>query len=174
MKSKLFKSIKFAIILLLSISLGSCTVLKTHSTKTAAITNSEIIQKPVIVELDVKNVKVTGTAQSISSNELLEETKNNAINDALKNANADVLVEPKFDIETARGRRTVTVTGFPATYKNFQSYTDKDTTLLKFKSYCLADVSKTTTTTPKQKGGSGAVWGVILGVGLVVLGLSSL
>jgi hypothetical protein len=172
MNFKLIKISRLSFFVLISFSLGSCAVLKTHSTKTAEITNTEIIQKPVIVDLDVKDVKVVGNAES-SSSVLIEETKNNAVNDALKNANADVLIEPKFDIVTARGKRTVTVTGFPAMYKNFHSFTDKDTTVLKASTIVKVYHSNTTTTT-KKKGGVGTVLGAVIGIGLVAIGLSSL
>jgi hypothetical protein len=78
----------------------------------------------------VKDIKVTGTATSTSGEPLIV-TKNNAVYDALKNAKADVLVEPLFDTESSNGKTTVTVRGFPATYKNFRPITDGDIELLK-------------------------------------------
>src|SRR6185295_4278834 len=64
------------------------------------------------------------TAQSI------DVLKSAAVADALESANGDVLVEPKYHIETSGGRTSVTVTGFRANYKNFRPITEQDLPLL--------------------------------------------
>ena len=48
--------------------------------------------------------------------------KATAVAEALKaNGNADILVNPQFDMKIRRGSiREITVTGYPATYKNFR------------------------------------------------------
>jgi hypothetical protein len=113
---------------LIALIFTSCAMQKFHTSKTMDIYGAGVIQKPVIVDLDVKETKVTGTASDISG--LLENIKSLAVNDALKTSNADVLVEPKFEIQTSGGRTTVTVTGWPATYKNFRAIKEEDVKLL--------------------------------------------
>ena len=49
---------------------------------------------------------------------------------AIKTANADVLIAPVYEIETKGNKTTVTVTGFAATYKNFRNATVADSTLV--------------------------------------------
>lgn len=46
--------------------------------------------------------------------------------------NADVLLEPQFHFEkTQYGQRSLTVSGYPATYKNFRKATDADLNAIK-------------------------------------------
>jgi hypothetical protein len=60
----------------------------------------------------------------------IESLKVLAMNDAIKTAGADILVEPTFEIVSENNKTTVTVTGFPATYTNFRSITNDDVPLL--------------------------------------------
>ncbi len=123
MKTKL---ILFAIATML---FSSCGVFKTYTVKTSDIYGSGVIQKPVIVDLEVSDFKVTGKATATGKS--LEEIKKLAVYDAIKTANADVLVEPQFNTETKSGTTTATVTGYPAIYKNFRPITLDDVDLLK-------------------------------------------
>ena len=107
----------------------SCGTTKASTTKSMDIYGSGVIQKPVVVDLNVSQTRVNGYAKEGSS-ESLETIKQKAINDALKKANADVLIEPKFDIETKNGSTTAVVSGWPATYNNFRSITAEDIPLL--------------------------------------------
>jgi hypothetical protein len=66
----------------------------------------------------------------MSSTTPVEIVKKNAVADALKNAKADVLIEPKFEIEKKSSTITASVTGFPAFYKNFRPITQDDVKLL--------------------------------------------
>lgn len=119
-------------ILFLSILTSSCSSTKstTNTAKTLSIYGSGVIQKPVIVELDVKQVKVTATVNGkLGSN--IDALKAEAVSVAIKNAGADVLVEPSYTIVSNRGTSTVTVNGFPATYKNFRDITAEDVPLVK-------------------------------------------
>lgn len=88
-----------------------------------------MINKPVLVDLDVKEKKATGIANA-KKRIPLEIIKQNAIANALKNENADALVEPIFETEVYRRNITVTVTGWPAIYKNFRSIQAEDVPLL--------------------------------------------
>lgn len=118
-----------AVVLLLS--LASCSTVKstTNTAKTLNIYGSGVIQKPVIVELDIKETKVTATTiGKLGSN--IAVLKAEAVSLAIKNANCDVLVEPSYTIVTQKNI-SVTVTGFPATYKNFRDIKAEDIPLIK-------------------------------------------
>jgi len=97
--------------------------------KTMDIYGSGVIHKPVVVDLTVKDIKVTGTATS-KSGLTVEQVKNMAVADALKKAVADVLIEPKFETESYAGKITATVTGFPGYYSNFRPIKAEDIPLL--------------------------------------------
>ena len=121
---------KILLIAMATLALTSCTVIKTYTTKTHEIYGSGVIQKPVIVDLDVSENKVSGTA-TVTAAKSLEVVKNLAVSDALKKAGADVLVEPQFETETRSGMTTATVTGFPGVYRNFRVIQLDDVELLK-------------------------------------------
>jgi len=125
----------------------SCSVSKTTTTKTMDIYGAGVIQNPVIVDLDVKEVKVVGVAKASSPTDALEDVKQDAIIDALKKADADVLVEPSFVTISYGGKKEVTVTGFPAKYKNFRSLKVEDLQLIQLSISQKANVTET----PKGK-----------------------
>ena len=50
-----------------------------------------------------------------------------AVTDALKKSNSDVLVEPRYEINTSFKQTTVGVSGYPATYKDFRPMVLQDT-----------------------------------------------
>ncbi len=158
---------------MLIFSFSSCTVLRTHTTKTSDIYGLGVIQKPLVVDLDVKDKRVSGTASTSFKGEKIETIKNNAIYDALQNSKADVLVEPRFDTETSGDRTTVTVTGYPANYKNFRPATINDTTYLKL------GISRTAKSYEpaidlKKKGVGAAVGATVGSVLLVIILLGAL
>lgn len=107
----------------------SCTTTRTTTSKRMDIYGSGVVQLPVVAELVVKETKVSGSART-ASGQSVETVRNNAIANALKSANADVLIEPIFEVETNRGGTTVTVTGFPGNYVNFRDATPDDVPLL--------------------------------------------
>ncbi len=119
------KNASYLSIFAITLMISSC---KTTSNTTVAadIKGPTVIQKPVVVDLDVKEVRVTGTAtarRSISENEV----KQMAVADALDKAKADVLIEARYEITTSFRGTTVTVNGFPAVYKNFRPMELQDT-----------------------------------------------
>ena len=139
------------LIVVLAITIASCSSMKstTNTAKTLSIYGSGVIQKPVIVELDVKQTKVTATVNGkLGSN--IEALKGEAVSVAVKNAAADVLVEPTYTIVTNRGTSTVTVTGFPATYKNFRDIKIEDVPLIKAGILQTARVAEPTTIWQKK------------------------
>jgi hypothetical protein len=140
---------------------SSCAITRTETAKTLDIYGS-VMHKPVIADLNVQENKVTGTA-IFEAGSSLESAKNAAVADALKKANADVMIEPKFETETARGRTTVKVTGWAGTYKNFRTITKEDLPLLENGTSHKAKVYESVAQ-EKNKSGLGIIW-ALLGIG---------
>lgn len=140
------KVLSGALVVIISISITSCSSMKstTNTAKTLNIYGSGVIQNPVIVDLDVKQTKVSAiTTGKLGSN--IEALKAEAVSIAVKNAAADVLVEPTYTIVSNRGTSRVTVTGFPATYKNFRDIKLEDVPLIKAGILQPAKVAEPTT-----------------------------
>lgn len=110
---------------------ASCSISKTVSSAYTLLPNTNI----TIADLDIQENKVTGEyrfdiqldrEKTVDKQELL----NNAIYNALRPLKADVLVAAQYQIESSsRGNRmfyNVTVTGYPAYYRNFRSSDVKD------------------------------------------------
>jgi len=160
------------IVLVLSIFASSCgvSVMKTTTSKTLDIHGAGVVQNPVLVDLEVKETKVTGTAEGWNSS--LEALKQNAIADAIAKTEADVLVDPKYQTETSNERITVTVTGFPATYKNFRPMKEEDIKLLEAGITQKAVVHESTKVV--KTGNNKKKTGVVVFVGILGLVLASL
>ena len=150
----------------LLISLSSCQVIKTRTAKAIDIQNNGIIQKPTIADLEVKSPKVTGTASSIGK-QTIETVKNNAVSDATKKANCDLLVEPIYETETTAGVTKVTVIGYPATYKNFRPIVEEDIKLIQIGSSKKVNTSENTPIKNKSK--IGIIIAAVLSSALVLL-----
>lgn len=162
--------IKLLLFISTLITLTSCsTTSRVNTSKTMDIYGAGVIHKPVIVDLDVKDTKVTGTATA----NMDEDVKNLAVANALKESKADVLVEPKFEIEAKNGKRTATVIGYPATYKNFRPIKPEDAALLNTGIIQKANVYEPVQDKTKRKGRAGAAILTTLGlIGLTItLGL---
>ncbi len=103
---------------------------KIKTVKTLGITYTGIVQQPLLVDLEVKETKVTGMSSGKYNGNIasfaIDNTKNAAVEEALKNAgDADVLVEPKFDININGTIITVVVKGYPAFHRNFRPATQE-------------------------------------------------
>ncbi len=120
------------------------------------------MQVPVLVDLDVSEVKVTGTATGMRSK--LDRVKNMALSEALRSSQADVIVDPVYVSEVVGNKVTVTVTGYPAVYKNFRAATEGDVPLLETGVLKEATVSKVVTE-PEKKGQVGLIVAGIIVVG---------
>lgn len=125
---------KLSIITLVGLAFGvtSCSTVKLNTAKTMDATGS-LLQIPVVAELDVASKKETLIENNIDKDQKLEVLKNNAVAELLKRSDADVLIEPRFEVEYkgCRKIKSLMVTGFPAKYKNFRSFVPADTTALK-------------------------------------------
>lgn len=151
--------------------LGSCsTTRKVETAKTLEIYGPGVIQAPVIADLDVKEQKVSGTA--VGSSNSLSTVKNLALVDAIKKAQADVLISPSFEIETKGNKTTATVTGFPATYRNFRSATTADSLLVKNGYMHRVNTSVVDDAPARKKGGGAWAVAVVLVLSALAIGLS--
>ena len=99
-------------------------------TTTEDINNKQVIQTPVVANLDVSETKATGTFSA--ENVTIEFAKNKALADAIAKAGADILVEPVYEVDVNDKVVTVTVQGYPGKYKNFRQPEAKDSVLLQW------------------------------------------
>jgi len=155
---------KINLLVALSIAfMTSCTTQHSITTKTADIYGAGVIQKPVLADMEVKEEKISATINARGKS-INDDLKNQAVAEAVKKSNADVLVEPRFE-STIKGRKiTLTVTGFPATYKNFHTIKQEEVELLKAGK--VHQVNTMDTKQIKSKGGKAALF---LGLGVVMI-----
>lgn len=124
---------KLNIILLftcLTILFTSCSTMK-KSTSTTMTVESGIYQYPTVADLDVKQkVEKQITWNFVPFNfgqPPLELRKSNLVADIIKENKADVLLEPQVTFtKKSFGERTLTITGFPASFKNFRKANQED------------------------------------------------
>lgn len=157
----------------LCLVLTSCEMPKLlqKTARTKEIANDNIIQKPVVAELEVKETKVTNVVTVLTKEHNVESAKELATAELLKQNKADVLVSPDYEILTNPNQITVTVYGYPATYKNFKTITANDSSWIK-QSLKINSLSTTQGTNnniqtnkplvPKKKNG-GLIAAVVLG-----------
>lgn len=124
---------KYIVLAFAAVALVSCTT-TTKTARTESVPYS--MYNATVADLDVAKQKVTYTLSP--SKEIrkggIANCKQAAINEALAQAgNADLILDPQFVISHKKGPlglfinkvTAVTVTGRPATYKNFRSLDDK-------------------------------------------------
>jgi len=110
---------------------SSCSSNKTITSKSSDIYGAGVVQYPVVAEMEVSQTKASGTVVWKGGGASINTLKEMAISEAVKSANADVLVEPVFEIEVKGRKRTVTAKGYPAKYKSFRDALPSDTLVLK-------------------------------------------
>lgn len=114
------------IILLISLVALFCSCkVTTSSVKTFDIQGA-VVQTPLMADLEVNPTKV----KAVAHGENLEAVKIEAMAEALRISNADVLVHPQYKAIGTNGDVTVTATGYPAIYKNFRNMTAQDTSIV--------------------------------------------
>lgn len=117
----------FSLILLMS----SCSMFKASTATTMAVASS--LTSATSADLQISQTKVSYTyyPKKIDRKAGINHVKSNAVAAALKaNGNADILVERQFETIYKTGLfskkiKSVTVTGYPATYKNFKVESSK-------------------------------------------------
>lgn len=93
---------------------------------------------PIVANLEVSDKKITHVERDAfaevkvngSTIARIAEHKRTAIGRAAMAYNADVIINPDVDVKTENGRFVITVTGYPANYKNFRNATAKDIELV--------------------------------------------
>lgn len=109
----------------------SCTTVKKTSVAVSIAPN--MTQYPAVADLDVKNrvEKTVSWTFNPINNMPLEQRKKNLIADVLLENDADVLVETRYVHKVDRlFYHTLTVSGYPATYKNFRNVEESDIKVL--------------------------------------------
>jgi hypothetical protein len=99
--------------------------------------NGFMMAKPIVVDISVEKRKIDGKA-SIKNNLYGKEVatqaaKNLAVIDAVRKGDADILVQPLFEILSSNGYTTATVSGYAGKYKEFREATASDTTAFKLR-----------------------------------------
>lgn len=118
-------------------------IVKTYEYSEATARNLEpehtMLLTPLIADLSVSNKKIYHVEkeafkdividQAVIAN--IDEFKKIALCCAAQESKADVLVGAMVKVETINERLVITISGYPATYKNFRNATTKDTGLIK-------------------------------------------
>lgn len=129
---------------LLAIISISCTTTKHSSTtRVMDIYGPGVVQLPVVGELDVDINKVSETVKTSGIGANTGQMKVSAVNRAVKQANADILIDPSFEVSAEGTTTSVTVTGFPATYTEFRTATQDDVRLIEAGQFQKASVLET-------------------------------
>ena len=146
--------------------LSSCSSMKTVTVDTDYIAKSGFIMaKPIIADITVEKRKIEGRAvikNSLYGTEAASQAaKNLAVMDAVKKGNADIIVQPMYEIESDGETTTAMVSGFAGKYKEFRDVTPADTTAFNLRmkvenSSIIASIAAPTelsVTKKKNKGG---------------------
>ena len=152
---------KKVLLLLSLIILASCSTTKSGTSKSIDIVGPGVIHKPVIADLDVSQEKISASS-TFERLESMEVAKNEVIRKALKNSNADVLVEPTFESTTTNGKTDLTVSGWPAKYKNFRQVNEEDIKFLEIQPHYLRKAEVSETSTVEKKRGNGLLWIILV------------
>jgi len=111
--------------------------IRTVEFKTKKITQNEIYQKPLIADLEVAKQKVfmTKVYEKMEANE----AKVNIMGEFMVEQNCDKLVQPLYQMSTEyldfTPTTTISLSGYPAFYKNIRNYTPADANAFEIKSF---------------------------------------
>lgn len=146
------KYFKLLSLLVLTALLGSCTTVQ----KTASTVPVEtyVVQYPTVADLDISHQKVSKSTSWFSlfsfTSPILR--RDNLIAELIQENDADVLVEPHFIFTNKTfGRSSITVFGYPATFKNFRKATESDLEALRCGRRDIYDVSNSCPRHEKKK-----------------------
>ncbi len=111
---------KYVMFIVAAVTFSSCSLIKSSSSKTLEVKTNATCNMEA--ELEVLPQKVNGIAYRQRGLKREKELESNAIAEALKNVKADVLVEARFTKERKKNGKikSISVSGYPAFYKNFQ------------------------------------------------------
>ena len=118
--------------LLLALLVSSCSMFRTSTSTTMNVNSS--LSSATVADLEISNVKVSYTYYPKKQDRKAGMTHviNNAVAATIKeNGNADVLVEKQYEavfksrMFGSKKVKSVTITGYPAIYKNFRVESSK-------------------------------------------------
>lgn len=117
---KIEKMKKYVVFIVLVMTFSSCSLVRSSSSKTLEVKTDAVCN--MVAELEVLPQKANGIAYRQRGLKREKELESNAIADALKDSKADVLVEARFTKERKKNGKikSVSVSGYPAFYKNFR------------------------------------------------------
>jgi hypothetical protein len=112
------RTLSFSVSIAILAAVAGCSNTQKSNTLRAAELTPKAHAVPTVADLEVADKKVLGQAKgkTVSKHDLEQE----AIAEALKPVNADVLVGVGYFYEENGKDLTVTVVGYPARYKNFR------------------------------------------------------
>lgn len=135
MRKNLYKLGFLGIVGVLTLTLSSCgstpeTVRYEARTVDAPVT---AFTTPLTADVEINGEKITYSEEFVIENAAFADTyvegcKTQALHNAAKKYDADLIVSPVFEIKKSPTKRriTVTFTGYPARYKNFRAATMED------------------------------------------------
>lgn len=131
------KHYQIAAIIVLAIPgflLSSCSTPQFSVVKTATYTGRDMskntyTETPMVADVEVEEIKITGSYEG--KNYGTEKCKEMAVANALRKADAEVLVQPVYRVEVRNYTNiSVNVEGFPGKYVNFRTPNRKDSLIL--------------------------------------------
>ncbi len=131
----------FITLMAIALGLSSCQMIQSIPVKTIGIGETGVIQTPVLAELEVSATKYTQTIQ-VKKAKTPDEAKMMAVAQVLKDTKSDVLVEPQYELTRKGGKTFVTVTSYPALYRNFRSMIPEDEYILEHMRFRRAEVTE--------------------------------
>lgn len=115
----------FLSLAVVAFALTSCT---THRATSTTLDVNTCVNSPASADLVVSGTKVTHTLRPAAKIRRggLANIKSTAVKEVLTANDADVLVQPEYEVVTRRGLmgkkvKSVTVSGYPAKFKNFKA-----------------------------------------------------
>ena len=110
--------------------------IRTADYKQTFINKNEIYQKPLVADLEVAKQKVSLT--KTYENVTVDQAKENVTGEFILEQGCDILVQPLYQTETSlsdnKSTTNVSVSGYPAFYKNIRTYTPSDSEAFMIKS----------------------------------------
>lgn len=111
-----------------AITITSCQTVQQTATTTDI--KAKVMQVPTVADLVVQPQRVEASQDwnwKFLGGDCIAQRKKHLVYDIVKNAKADVLVEPHVNLtKKTFGKRSLTISGYPATYKNFRKASKED------------------------------------------------
>ena len=122
-----------------TVAVTATTIDYSESTSRVLDAKSNLLVMPIVANLDIAKTKFVHVESEAFANVKvnnstianIEKYKRAALGCATKASGADILISPNIEVVTENGRFIITVTGYPAKYKDFRNATAKDIELVK-------------------------------------------